>query len=96
MASWSPAPASIDDLRFARQVLPPADLPRAGPPRSRRAGSIYLNKNGVTLPPGDNDARTNRSTIATQQTTIPAWNVEPDDLGDAPSRACASCSRPST
>src|SRR5690606_31569114 len=36
---------------------------------------IYLNKNGVTLSPGNNDARTNRSTIVTQTTAIPAWNV---------------------
>ncbi|HTL36953.1 MAG TPA: Ig-like domain-containing protein [Kofleriaceae bacterium] len=36
---------------------------------------IYLNKNGVTLQPGDNDSRTNRSTIAPQQVTIAPWNV---------------------
>ncbi len=63
-------PATIDDLRFARQVLPPTG--NVGRALSR---VVYLNKNGVTVNPGDNDARANRSTIATQQTQIPAWNV---------------------
>ncbi|HEU4615886.1 MAG TPA: Ig-like domain-containing protein, partial [Kofleriaceae bacterium] len=36
---------------------------------------IYLNKNGVTLSPGDNDSRTNKSTIVNQTTSIAAWNV---------------------
>ncbi|MBA3452956.1 MAG: hypothetical protein H0T42_07685 [Deltaproteobacteria bacterium] len=67
-------PATIDDLTFARQVLPPTGT---GDHTAAVAQSrvIYLNKNGVTLFPGENDARTNRSSIATQQTTIPAWNV---------------------
>ena len=59
-----------DDLQFARQVLPPQ--PAAAVAQSR---VIYLNKNGVTLSPGTNDARTNRSTIVSQQTTIQPWNV---------------------
>jgi uncharacterized protein (TIGR03382 family) len=62
-----------DDLVFARQVLPAA----TGGSTSALAQSrvIYLNKNGVTLQPGNNDSRTNRSTIATQATTIPPANV---------------------
>ena len=60
-----------DDLVFGRQVLPPQG-PQHAVAQSR---VIYLNKNGVTLLPGNNDSRTNRSTIASQQTQIPAWNV---------------------
>lgn len=41
--------------------------------------TIYLNKNGVTLTPGDTDARTNRSALAPKLVTIPAWDV-PDDV----------------
>jgi uncharacterized protein (TIGR03382 family) len=67
-----------DDLQFARQVLPPTNpTPTDGTNTVALAQSrvIYLNKNGVTLSPGTNDSRTNRSTIASQQTTIQPWNV---------------------
>lgn len=67
-----------DDLMFARQVLPPTGTPNgdAGTATAlAQSRVIYLNKNGVTLIPGNNDARANRSTIAQQQTTIAAWNV---------------------
>ena len=69
-------PATINDLKFARQVLPPTVV---GENTAALAQSrvIYLNKNGVTLLPGENDARTNRSSIATAQTAIPAWNTSP-------------------
>ena len=69
-------PATIDDLTFARQVLPATPTPTGGTSAAlAQSRVIYLNKTGVTLTPGENDARTNRSTIASQQTTIPAWNV---------------------
>ncbi len=66
-------PATINDLKFARQVLPPTEV---GETTVAIAQSrvVYLNKAGITLLPGENDARTNRSTIATTQTAIPAWN----------------------
>ena len=66
-----------DDLQFARQVLPPTNPTNGGNTTVALAQSriIYLNKNGVTLTPGNNDARTNRSTIASQATTIAPWNV---------------------
>ncbi len=65
---------TVNDLQFARQVLPP---PNVGPTTSALALSriVYLNKNGVTVSPGTNDARTNRSTVASQTTTIAPWNV---------------------
>ncbi|MBS1120790.1 MAG: repeat-containing protein [Deltaproteobacteria bacterium] len=65
---------SRDELQFARQVLPPTTGPTT---TSALAQSriVYLNKNGVTLSPGNNDSRTNRSTIADQLTTIAPWSV---------------------
>jgi len=66
-------PATIDDLKFARQVLPPT-ITGENTAAVAQSRVIYLNKNGVTLLPGENDARTNRSSIATTQTAIPAWN----------------------
>jgi uncharacterized protein (TIGR03382 family) len=62
-----------NDLVFARQVLPPSSTPTASAVALSRV--IYLNYNGVTLSPGTNDSRTNKSTIATQQTAIAAWNA---------------------
>ncbi|MGE0396173.1 MAG: Ig-like domain-containing protein [Kofleriaceae bacterium] len=72
-------PPTINDLRFARQVLPPITNPIEPGQTAALATSktIYLNKNGVTLQPGNNDSRTNRSTLAQQATTIPAWNASP-------------------
>ncbi|MBA2544624.1 MAG: Ig-like domain-containing protein [Deltaproteobacteria bacterium] len=62
---------NASDLQFGRQLLPPTGT--SGIAASR---TIYLNRTGVTLSPGNNDSRTNRSTIASQQTTIPAWNTD--------------------
>ena len=72
-------PETADGFQLARQVLP-ASAPAAAEgstPASALAVSrvVYLNKNGVTLSPGVNDSRINRSTIATQPTTIPPWTV---------------------
>lgn len=67
-------PSTINELQFARQVLPPANPPGTAAALAT-SKVIYLNKNGVTLAPGNNDSRTNRSTLAQQTTTIAAWNV---------------------
>ncbi len=48
---------------------PPVVLDHAAPT------VFYLNKSGGTYVPGNNDSRTNRSTIVSQTRTIPAWNV---------------------
>ncbi len=67
---------TINDLQMARQVLPPSgDSTITGTTALAQSKVIYLNKNGVTLQPGNNDSRTNRSTLASQATTLPAWNV---------------------
>jgi len=73
--------ARADGLVMARQVLPASERPIVGDfsdgPNLAVAQSriIYMNKNGVTLAPGNNDSRTNKSTIVTQTTTFAAWNV---------------------
>lgn len=36
---------------------------------------IYLNKNGVTLTPGNNNSGNNRSTLVNGTSSVPAWNV---------------------
>ncbi|CAN5920457.1 hypothetical protein BH11MYX3_BH11MYX3_18070 [soil metagenome] len=64
---------TIDDLQLARQYLPGTGTP--GVAALAQSKVIYLNKNGVTLSPGNNDARTNKSTLATQTTTIQPWAV---------------------
>jgi hypothetical protein len=79
------APPDINGLVFARQVLPPSagtpgtvvDPNGTVVPLLAQSKIIYLNKNGVTLTPGNNDSRTNRSSIASQTTAIPAWNTTP-------------------
>lgn len=66
---------TINDLQLARQVLPPSGNTTPGITALAQSKVVFLNKNGVTLQPGNNDARTNRSTLAQQATSIPAWNV---------------------
>lgn len=71
-------PSTIDDLQFARQVLPPGSATGTGTGTVAvvaQSKVIYLNKNGVTLTPGNNDSRTNKSTIATATTSIAPWAV---------------------
>jgi hypothetical protein len=63
------------DVVFARQMLPAtaaAGVPAEPAPAQSRI--IYLNKDGVTLVPGLNDARSNHSTLVTQPTAIPAFS----------------------
>ena len=61
---------NLDDQTFARQVIPAASSPASTVAASK---VIYLNRGGITLQPGDNDARANKSTLVKQPTLIPAW-----------------------
>ncbi len=63
--------ANHDDLIFARQIIAPSTTPAAAPGKVARL--VYLNKNGVTLTPGDNNAASNHSTVPTKPTTIAPW-----------------------
>jgi hypothetical protein len=73
--------ADVGGLVMARQVLPASTQPNVGGVGDGVSNAvalsriIYMNKNGVTLAPGNNDARTNKSTIVNQTTTFAAWNV---------------------
>lgn len=69
-----------DGKILARQVVPAKDtvdldLATDEPVALAQSRILYLNKTGVVLSPGENDARLNRSSIVTAQTAIPAWNV---------------------
>src|SRR5204863_2399249 len=79
-------PTGIDDLASARQLIP-ADTTQAA---TTLAASrvIYLNKNGITLTPGDNDSRSNKSTLVKVPTVIPAWATS-----DATWTATVACMR---
>jgi len=62
-----------DGLQTVRQVLPAShgtDVLAAATPLI-----IYVNRTGVTLTPGDNDSRNNRSTLVDQTTAIPAYQT---------------------
>jgi uncharacterized protein (TIGR03382 family) len=63
-------PPSETDITFARKLKPPSGVVALAQSRI-----IYLNRKGVTLRPGDDDARTNYSSIVSQQSTVPAWNT---------------------
>ena len=66
------SPPTSNDVTFVRQMLPPSTTPLAAVASSR---IIYMNKGGVTLSPGNNDARTNRSTLVNSTRAVPAWNA---------------------
>jgi uncharacterized protein (TIGR03382 family) len=60
---------------LARQVVPPQQYSGTTSALVAQSKIIYLNKNGATLIPGDNDSRLQHSSIPTAQVAIPAWNV---------------------
>src|SRR4051812_4360831 len=69
--------ANLDDLQLARQVLPPTSTGTTTTTAVlSQTKTIFLNRAGVTLAPGNNDARTNKSTIVSQTTAIGAWNTD--------------------
>lgn len=64
-------------MTFARQALPASG--RAGVAESR---TIYLNRDGVVLRPGDNDSSQDISSIVTQPTVIAGWDIDDDTWHD--------------
>jgi hypothetical protein len=66
------SPPTPDGVTFDRQMLPSSNTPVFAVAQSR---IIYMNKGGVTLYPGNNDARTNRSTLVNSTVAVPAWNA---------------------
>jgi MYXO-CTERM domain-containing protein len=66
--------ASANPIRSGRVPVSDSYLLEA-PGTRAQSRTVYLNKNGITLMPGMNDSRLNKSSIVTKPTTIPAWNV---------------------
>lgn len=67
-----------DGLILARQVVPASTTPSVSNTRNvavAQSRVVYLNKAGVTLTPGTNDARINRSTVVSASTAIAGWNA---------------------
>jgi hypothetical protein len=73
-----PAPADLFATRAPGQAfdLVRRRLPASGPVSAlAQSKIIYLNHTGITLTPGDDDSRTNRSSIVPGQVSVPAWNT---------------------
>jgi len=60
---------------FARQAVKPPPLRAAQLAQSR---VIYLNRDGVVLWPGDNDARASKSSVVESPTEITPWDIDDD------------------
>jgi uncharacterized protein (TIGR03382 family) len=60
---------------FSRQAIKPSPL-RAGQLAQSRV--IYLNRDGVILWPGDNDAREDTSSVVSEPTEITPWDIDDD------------------
>lgn len=73
---------NADEQTTARQIIAASGTPST----VAQSKVVYLNRGGITLTPGDNDSRTNKSTLAKQPTQIPAWNTS-----DATWQATVSC-----
>jgi hypothetical protein len=83
-----PTPANPEGLIFARQVLqaPPSPFPSDGGAASSssslraqaraRSRTIYLNRDGALLRPGDNDARLSTSSIVQEPTLLTPWDID--------------------
>jgi hypothetical protein len=66
------------DVAFARQVLPARDAQAALISPRARSRVIYLNRDGVVLRPGDNDAARDVSSIVARPTALAGWDVDDD------------------
>ena len=101
-AAASP-PASVGDIVttplpgtnivLARKLLPASSTIRGAIAQSK---VIYLNHHGVTLTPGDDDSRTNHSSIISSHEQRCRRGTRARRPGTRPSRACRTCSRGST
>jgi uncharacterized protein (TIGR03382 family) len=79
-------PGHPQGLIFARQVLsaPPLSSSSGGGARSSpraRSRTIYLNRDGALLHPGDNDARLSTSSIVQEPTLLSPWDID-DEMWD--------------
>jgi hypothetical protein len=67
------SPPTDTHITFVRQLLPPTDPNVIAAVAQSRI--IYLNHTGVTLAPGNNDSRTNKSSLVNSTVAVPAWNA---------------------
>jgi len=83
LAAAAPYDVVVGDDTGAGFVIARQEVPTP-PPTGARALSriIYLNRHGVTITPGSSDARINRSSVASQPTTIPGWAPPADVWAD--------------
>jgi len=63
---------TLGGVGFARVRLPATGIAADAAAASK---TIYLNHTGITLVPGDDDSRTNHSSIISGQASVPAWNT---------------------
>jgi hypothetical protein len=72
-AAWDPKPRST----FLVHEAPPGGSPMELPSVAEHAAPtiIYMNRMGGTYVPGDNDSRTNRSSIPSRTSQVSPWNV---------------------
>jgi hypothetical protein len=77
--------ARPDGVRFVRRLLPPRNTVMAALAQTR---TIYLAHNGVTLRPGNDDAREGTSSIVGGQVQVPPW-----DVSEAKWNATVACFR---
>jgi MYXO-CTERM domain-containing protein len=67
------SPTSGRGYRFARQVLTPSGAVTDQKAQSR---TIYLNRDGAILFPGDNDSSEDTSSIVTEPVLVPGWDID--------------------
>ena len=65
-------PPTATHIQFGRVMRPATGQPAAAVAQSR---IIYLNRTGITLTPGNDDSRTNKSSIINSTKQVPAWNT---------------------
>src|SRR5438067_1450961 len=71
-----------EGIAFVRHVVPATATTRA------QSRTIFLNRHGATLRPGNNDSRLQTSSIVTKQTAIRGWSA-----ADAEWAATVACMR---
>ena len=70
-------PANPVGMKFARQAMP-----ATGNTVRAESRTIYLNREGVVLRPGDNDSSNDVSSVVTQPTVITPWEIDDETWQD--------------
>ena len=85
-SAWADAPSDHfvseggpQGLAFMRQVIPAATTTATSRGGLALSRTIYLNRNGATLTPGQNNSQTNTSTIVARLSQVPGWAASSAD-----------------